>query len=143
MDSLEESFSKFFPGSKTPLAIDSMRQEQEAERNQWDKDPKIFTVRGKEMEFFSIGALGTALGNRSPNTLRAWEREGILPKSVFRKPSTDPRGARRMYSRAMVEGLIQIAKEEGVLWPHEGLRLGQTQFTAKAMELFQRLNRVQ
>ena len=142
MTASEEDFiSKFFPGSSTPLDIESIKRTQEDESANWDLNPMIFTVRGKEMQFFPIGALAQALGNRSPNTLRAWEKEGILPKSVFVKPSRDPRGRRRMYTRAMVEGLVKIAREEGVLWPHKGVRLGETQFTTRALELFKTLNR--
>lgn len=141
MESNEDFVSKFFPGSTTPLNIDNIRKEQEDESANWDLKPFIFTVRGKETEFFPIGALAKALGNRSANTLRAWEKEGILPKSVYVKPSADPRGRRRMYTRAMVEGLVEIAREEGVLWPHKGVRLGMTKFTQRALELFQELNR--
>lgn len=134
--------SKFFPGSTTPLDIEERQREQQYESDRWDLEPKIFTVKGKEMEFFPIGALALALGGRSANTLRSWEQEGILPKSVFAKPSRDPRGRRRMYTRAMVEGLVKIAKEEGVFWPQKGLRISQTRFTERAVELFQSLNRV-
>lgn len=137
-----DPFSKFFPGSTTPLDIENIKREQEHESADWDLNPMIFTVRGKEMQFFPIGALARALGNRSPNTLRAWEKEGILPKSVFVKPSRDPRGRRRMYTRAMVEGLVKIAKEEGVWLPDRGKKLSQTQFTRKAVELFKEMNQV-
>lgn len=136
-----DQFSKFFPGSKTPLDIEEKQQELQHESDQWDLKPLIFTVRGKETEFFPIGALALALGGRSANTLRAWEKEGTIPKSVYVKPSKDPRGRRRMYTRAMVEGLVRIAKEEGVFWPQKGVRLSSTQFTAKAVELFQQCNR--
>lgn len=141
MDSNEEFLSKFFPGSNTPLNIESIKREQEDESANWDLKPFIFTVKGKEMQFFPIGALALALGKRSPNTLRAWEKEGILPKSVYVKPSRDPRGRRRMYTRAMVEGLVKIAKEEGVWLPDKGKKLSETRFTARAVELFQKLNR--
>jgi len=102
----------------------------------------IFTVRGVEKQFFPIGALALALGGRSANTIRAWEKEGNLPKSVFVKPSADPRGRRRMYTRAMVEGLVRIAKEEGIFWPDKGKRLAETAFTEKAVALFKECNKV-
>lgn len=137
-----DPFSKFFPGSKTPLDIAEKQKEQQHESDQWDLHPKIFTVKGKPMEFFPIGALALALGGRSANTLRAWEKEGILPKSVFAKPSKDPRGRRRMYTRAMVEGLVKIAKEEGVFWPDKGKRMSYTAFTEKAVELFKNCNKI-
>jgi len=136
-----ELLSKFFPGSTTPLDIEDKQKAQQHESDQWDLKPFIFTVKGKETEFFPIGALALALGGRSPNTLRAWEKEGILPKSVFVKPSKDPRGRRRMYTRAMVEGLVRIAKEEGIFWPDKGKKLSDTVFTQKAVELFKQCNK--
>jgi hypothetical protein len=137
-----DPFSKFFPGSSTPLDIEEKQQKQQHESDQWDLKPMIFTVKGKETQFFPIGALALALGGRKAGTIRAWEQEGLLPRSVFVKPSADPRGRRRMYTRAMVEGLVKIAKEEGVFWPQRGVRLSETQFPQRALELFQQCNHV-
>lgn len=111
----------------------------EKDTSDWDAKPFIFLMKGKETEFFSIGQLGKALGGRSPNTLRKWEREGIIGKSPYVKPSSDPRGRRRMYTREMVEGLVKIAREEGILLPDKGKRLSDTNFSMKALELFRRL----
>jgi len=116
-----------------------MNKVQEKETEKWDDKPFVFLVGGKETEFFSIGQLGKALGNRSAVTLRKWEREGILPKSPYTKPSDDPRGRRRMYTRGMVEGLVKIAKEEGIWLPDKGKRLSETMFQQKAVRLFQML----
>jgi hypothetical protein len=134
-----DPFSKFFPGSRTPLDTESLEKARRHESAQWDLKPYIFTVKGKEMEFFPIGALALALGGRSTVTLRAWEKEGTLPKTPYAKPSSDVRGRLRMYTRAMVEGLVRIAKEEGILYPDKGKRLSGTAFTAKAVELFRQL----
>lgn len=130
---------RFFPGSTTPLDFDVKRKAAEKEIGAWDSKPLILRLNGKDTEFFTIGQLGIALGNRSPNTLRAWEREGILGKSPYVKPSHDPRGKRRMYTREMVEGLVRIAQEEGVLFPHKGVRISDTNFSVRAVELFKRL----
>lgn len=135
----EEQLARLFPGSNTPIMHQEFKAAAKKEIEDWDAKPNIFTVGGVEMEFFSIGQLGRALGNRSPNTLRAWEREGMIPKSPYVKPSQDPRGRRRMYTRDMVEGLVKIAEEEGVLWPHKGLRLSDTKFQERAIALFQAL----
>lgn len=137
----QEQLARVFPGSSTPLIFEKVREVQEEYIEKWDAKPFKFTVGGKEVEFFSIGQLGKALGNRSPNTMRAWEKEGTLPKSPYVKPSEDPRGRRRMYTRGMVEGLVRIAKEEGVFWPNKGIRLSDTQFSERAHELFVRLRR--
>lgn len=136
-----ERFLKTFPGSSTPLLFEQMNTAQEKESDKWDAKPHIFLVGGAEQEFFSIGQLGKALGNRSAVTLRKWEREGILPKSPFTRPSEDVRGRRRMYTRSMVEGLRRIAQEEGVLLPDKGKRLSGTAFAIKAAELFRKILR--
>jgi hypothetical protein len=136
-----EELNGLFPGSKTPLNFREIQKEKEEYSESWDSKPLIFTINGKEMEFFSIGQLGLALGGRSSNTLRAWEKDGIIPKSFYIKPSTDPRGRRRMYSRAMVEGMVRIAKEEGVLFPDKGKKLSSTNFTERIVMLFKELRR--
>lgn len=135
----QEQMNKLFPGSTTPILHQEIRQVQEKAIEDWDAKPFKFLLRGTEMEFFSIGQLGRALGNRSPNTLRAWEREGILPKSPYVKPSATPNGRRRMYTRQMIEGLVDIAKQEGVLWPDKGIRLSDTRFAERAKALFEHL----
>lgn len=131
--------AKVFPGSTTPLIHQEIRVAQEKAIEDWDAKPNIFRMNGKDVEFFSIGQLGKALGNRSSNTLRAWEREGIIGKSPYVKPSATPNGRRRMYTRAMVEGLVIIAREEGVLWPDKGIRLSDTKFSVRAIALFKQL----
>jgi hypothetical protein len=139
--SWQEQLAKVFPGSTTPLLYEKVREVQEDHIAKWDDKPFKFKLNGKEVEFFSVGQLGMALGNRSSNTLRAWEKNGILPKSPYVKPSSDPRGRRRMYTRDMVEGLVRIAREEGVLWPHKGVRLSETKFQERAHLLFKMLLR--
>lgn len=135
----EEQMERLLPG---PSPIKEKKDIQEAAIDSWDDKPFIFTVGGVEQEFFSIGQLGKALGNRSSNTLRAWERDGIIPKSPYTKPSATPQGKRRMYTRAMVEGMVQIAKEEGVSFPHKGIRLSDTQFQPRVLKLFQSLLKI-
>lgn len=56
-----ELISKFFPGSTTPLDIEEKQKEQQHESDQWDLKPFIFLVKGKEMQFFPIGALALAM----------------------------------------------------------------------------------
>lgn len=134
-----EQLAKLFPEDPENQEFIRKRAVQETAVDSWDAKPLRFKVRGVEMELFTIGQLGRALGDRSPNTLRAWEKEGIIPKSPYVKPSTDPRGRRRLYSRDMVEGMMRIAREEGVLWPHKGVKLSATQFQPRVRLLFQKL----
>ena len=57
-------FLKTFPGSSVPLLFEQMNKVQEKETEKWDAKPFTFLVNGKETEFFTIGQLGKALGNR-------------------------------------------------------------------------------
>ena len=77
----------------------------------------IYVVDGRDMEFYMIGQLAAALG-RKPGTLRKWEANGILPPSGYLKPSNDPRGIRRLYTKQQVLGIIQVAKDTGVMYSH-------------------------
>jgi len=133
----QQQLDKVFSGSPVPLSVETATREDPT----WDEKPFEFLVGGVRTEFFSIGHLAKALGDRKPGTIRKWEQEGIIPKSPYTKPSDDPRGRRRMYTRVMVEGMVTIAKEEGVLFPHKGVKLSETQFSPRVLSLFQSLTR--
>jgi hypothetical protein len=77
-------------------------------------DPVIMVLNGRDTEFFYLGQIARALG-RKPGTLRKWESEGILPSSGYVKPSKDPRGRRRLYTRQQADGIIRAAKTTGVM----------------------------
>ena len=97
----------------------------------------IYVVDGREVEFYMIGQLAAALG-RKPGTLRKWEAEGILPPSGYLKPSHDPRGIRRLYTKQQVLGIIQVAKDTGVMYSHGTL----AEFGSRVKELFDELRGV-
>lgn len=132
---------QFFPGSKTPLQIDKVKESINEVIEKWDAKPLRFTVNGVEQEFFKIGQVALALGNRSANTLRAWEKDGTIPKTRYIINPNSVQGRRRVYSRVMVEGMIRIAEEEGVLYPHKGIRISDTKFTERVKELFDSLKK--
>lgn len=139
----EEEFrgiaTDYYPGSSRERHVNRVeRSAPVSDGTEWDRSPRVLRVAGEEKEFFTIGALAEALGRR-PQTLRAWEREGILPRATFRLPSPDPRGVRRLYSREQVEGIVGIAAEEGLLNPAVQVTLAKTQFTAKVVALFKEL----
>lgn len=77
-------------------------------------EPTILVLRGREVEFFTIGQVARALG-RSAVTLRSWEAKGILPTTGYHTVSRDPRGRRRLYTRPQAMGIIRIARELGVM----------------------------
>jgi hypothetical protein len=145
---LDEEFAaigeQYYPGSNKPLLRHPNRLHTSASpapktEADWDAKPRKYVVGGVEMEFFTVGDLAKALG-RQPVTMRKWEREGVMPKSTYQVPgkNDDPRGRRRLYSRAQIEGIVRIAQEEGVLVSHQK-PIKDTQFTARVIDLFKRL----
>lgn len=116
-----------FPGSRPPV-----NRQPEAPAPEpdilWDSHPLMRFVNGVEYEFFQVGALAEALG-RQPVTIRSWETKGLLPGTPFRSamPSRSPLATlgktakgRRLYLRAQIEGILQIASEEGVILNNGG-----------------------
>lgn len=74
----------------------------------------ILSVAGQDVEFFTIGQLAAAI-NRKAVTLRAWEASGVIPRSGYTTKARDPRGKRRLYTRAQCLGIIQLAKTHGLM----------------------------
>lgn len=139
-DPLDEAIQRrFYPGSTTPIPDPSAPEppRRKPEPGAWDDRPQVYTVNGVEVEFFTIGALGQAMG-KSPVTLREWERRGFLPKARFRTASTDSLRAKRLYTRQQIEGIVLIAEQEGLLRP-KPRDIAQTGFTDRVVRLFQTL----
>lgn len=138
----EEEFrgvrEEFYPGSTRVRHVNRVPDAPSKDPTAWDANPKEFKVGGVLGEYFGVGALALAL-ERRPGTIRKWEREGVIPKATFRAPSADPRGARRLYSRAQVEGIIRIAHDEGLMNPNLQITLAKSGFTARVKALFEEL----
>lgn len=95
-------------------------------------------VNNQPLALYRIGSVAIAL-NRKSVTIRKWETEGIIPVSPYKMPSHDSRGQRRLYSKAQIEALRQLAYEEGILYPNEGGKwrhIETTQFKARAAKIF-------
>ena len=123
------------PGSKKPTvaSLEHKRErKRQAEEDPWDTNPKTFDLNGVPTEFFDITALSIAL-KRAPTTLRRWETEGVIPKSTYYK-GNDPRGRRRLYTRAQIEGMQRIAREEGML--RDRYTFVPPSFTKRVTDLF-------
>ncbi len=69
--------------------------------------------KGALVDFFTIGAVATALG-RSVCTVRRLEVEGHLPKASFRAPGRSPTGQKRLYTREQVLAVARVAEEHGI-----------------------------
>lgn len=111
---------QYYPGSKRKRKpVEAKKPEVELDLN-WDAKPIKKTLpNGRDLEMFTIGALAAALG-RPVITIRAWIKEGYLPAAPYRLPSTkDVNGkdhqGRRLYSRAMVEKVVEILRTTGLL----------------------------
>lgn len=108
---------EYYPGSKMRREVRLPDVVPEPEVI-WPKG-RTLTIQGYEVECFTTGQLAGLLGGRKAVTIRAWEADGILPKSGYYVPGKDGdvRGRRRYYTKTQVEGVLDIAKQEGVLYP--------------------------
>jgi len=135
----------YYPGSKMRAKTYGEQQdyvELPQAEDAIDAKPRTAFLKGKEVEFYTVGALAQVL-NRKPVTIRKWETEGIIPKPTFIAPSPDKRGKRRLYTREQILGIKQIAREEGVLEPNSNgawKSLESTEFRAKVLSKFRELN---
>jgi hypothetical protein len=132
----KDALPEKYPGSTR--SIEPMRRKGvKPPTEAWEDKPRVYTVGGKDVEFFTIGQLAMAL-NRSSVTVRRWEEKGVIPSALFRVPSKSKLGKHRLYTRAQVEGIVRIAQEEGLLHSnYQGIR--KTRFTEKVTALFAKL----
>ena len=104
-----------FPGKREPV---NRKVAPEPPPNLWDVGPRSYKVKGEPTEFFTVGHLALAV-NRTARTIRYWERHGIIPPATFRAPKPQKGAVKqvgdRLYSRAQIEAIVAVAKEEGVL----------------------------
>ena len=120
IDSTFADLNDFYPGSKRKRKKIEPKKPEVIPDRHWDsKSIKKTLPNGSSVEMFTIGALAQALG-RPVITLRLWIKEGYLPASPYRLPSKkDINGedhlGRRLYSRAMVEKVVELFTEAGVL----------------------------
>lgn len=127
---------EFYPGSKMKRTV-TVQPEPEVEEVIWPK-ARVLTISGYEVECYTTGQLAELLGGRKAVTIRAWEAEGILPKSGYYVPGRDGdvRGRRRYYTRRQVEGVLDIARQEGVLYPSTRVSISRTNFTKRVTDYF-------
>lgn len=130
-----------YPGSKQKVRTYTEISEVE-ESKIFFSSPRKAVLKGMEVNFYTIGELARLL-NRKPVTIRKWEIEGVIPKATFIAPADDKRGKRRLYTEDQILGLVEIAREEGVLEANargSWKALEKTNFSSRAVELFRRLN---
>ncbi|MFD9947225.1 MerR family transcriptional regulator [Nonomuraea sp. NPDC059023] len=120
-------------GSETPIPA-SWQRPAELDDPLEGKKPRVYKVRGIDTDFFTVGQLADVLGRKAV-TIRKWEREGILPHPQYRFTGKDTRGSRRLYTRAQVLEIRQIAQDEGILEPHSR-PIKHTRFTERVLAMF-------
>jgi hypothetical protein len=137
------------PGSRPRVEHQSREKEpRRTEDDPWDAHPKVYRVDGREQELFGTAALGKALG-RKAETMKHWEIKGWLPKTSLRLPrktrsradispiTGQPIPGRRLYTRAFIEGLVEIANKYGLI-ETPGKSPEETGFPEDALALYYR-----
>ena len=130
IDTFLSDLDDYYPNSKRK------RRVKEEKVNKKDSDWTINPIKktlpnGRDMEFYTIGALAVALG-RPLVTIRYWMKEGYLPAPSYRLgDKTDATGkeikGRRLYSRAQIDVAVELFGKAGFLnktriqWPNEQL----------------------
>jgi hypothetical protein len=123
-----------YPGTTRPLGPPAASALYHGAFSYWDNDPIFKRQQGYLREFFGIGHLGAAL-MRSPKTIYKWERLELFPKATYIYNGGSRHGQRRLYTRQQIDGVIQIAADEGIL--HGSKRyIGETLFPSKCADLF-------
>ena len=122
-DYIDKSFADlddFYPGSKRKRKPVVAKEPEVKPDSNWDAKPYKKTLpNGRDLEMFTIGALAAAVG-RPVITIRSWLKEGYLPASPYRMPTKkdingQDHAGRRLYSRAMVETLVDIFTKAGLM----------------------------
>ena len=126
---LEDPHAAAVPGTRPRV----QHAPKEEPKTGWDAHPRTYRVNGEDTELFPISAFIEATGF-SHSTIRNWEREGILPQPAMRSPrkDSDKVPGHRLYSRAFIEGVVRIAKEEGVY----EMNVRNTDFRDRVLQLF-------
>lgn len=107
----------YFPGSRQPLPASEVKKKSKPKDPvTWDARPVVKIVNNERTEFFTIGALAAALG-RDVITVRRWQTKGLLPEARFRMPDKNGIRGRRLYTRAQIEAILQVADAHGILQP--------------------------
>lgn len=122
-DFIDKSFADldvYYPGSKRKRKPIVAKKPEIEPSYTWDSKSFVKTLpNGRDLEMFTIGALALALG-RPVITIRAWLKEGYLPASPYRLPTKknirgEDQAGRRLYSRAMVEKVVELFTKAGLL----------------------------
>ncbi|MFE9834058.1 hypothetical protein ACFYP4_02745 [Streptomyces sp. NPDC005551] len=139
--SWEQSFQEladYYPGSSKRIEAAAPKPKATAPEPHWSDHPRVYSVDGKDYEFFTVRDLAAAL-QKAPVTIRLWESQGYLPMPL-RGPSEHPSKRHRIYTRPQIEGIVRIAHEVGIFGQARP-RVSETDFREKVLDLFLELAR--
>lgn len=124
-----------YPGSKQKKRSVTKRQP----KGGWEDIPKLSYGVGDEIiDFYTVGTLAEMLG-RKAQTIRKWENLGYIPESRFRTPGRTKHGQKRIYTRPMIEGIVKIAHEEGIVGNTTNRNVSATKFAERVTALFKEM----
>lgn len=126
---------EFYPGTSKPITARAPQASEDAEEDLFAKPRTGYQVNGQPFPCYAIGVLAKALG-RQVVTIRLWEREGLLPRTTFSSSRIQGGGKARLYTREQIEGVVRIAKEEGVYERSSRISIRDTDFTERVKALF-------
>lgn len=90
--------------------------------------PKIYIINNKEVELYTIGELAVQL-DRQRQTIRKWERDGIIPAATFRSKS-----GRRLYTKKQIDAIVRTVNKFGL---KQGMAISQ-EFKEAVREEFEK-----
>jgi hypothetical protein len=120
IDSTFADLDAYYPNSKRKRRESIPRTVEPTAVLQWDAKPQVKTLpNGRDVELFTVGALAHALG-RPFVSIRVWNENGYLPKAPYRLPTKsnkhgEEHKGKRLYSRAMIEAVVEIFAKNGLL----------------------------
>jgi hypothetical protein len=145
-DALPKEFDSLdYPGRRKPKNRDVEPVAPDTEL--WDAKPVYYLINGEKREFFTISHVAKAL-DYSVQSIRAWEAQGLLPRTPFRSPRTARPVAggrsdkgKRLWTRDQIMGIVRTAKKHGVIFPdRKGHKKPPTPgFSAEVADLFHSL----
>jgi hypothetical protein len=69
---------------------------------------RVFDVNGIKLELYTVGALAKALG-RWIGTIQDWEKDGLIPKPIFKVTGNTHVERLRWYSRQQIVNIYQVS----------------------------------
>lgn len=96
------------------------------------KEVPYTSPTGVKTTLYSISFLADSLG-RSTKTIRKWEISGIIPPTPFKIKGN------RYYSKEHIQAIVESAEKSKI---KPGKPLGNTKFSERCYEEFERLNKL-